>query len=149
MPTPTAAPVRAATFAVWLLAAASLAYWGLRLGARPAPLVPAAGAPGAPPVDPLAVARFLGETAPAAGPAAAAAPSLASRFALVGVVAGARSGGGAAILSVDGQPARTVRVGALVEEGLVLQSVQGRTAVIADRASGAPVLTLELPPLRK
>jgi general secretion pathway protein C len=137
--------VRAATFAVWLLAAASCAYWGLKLTARPAGNIAAPVAVRPPPaIDPAAVARLLGGTAPAPG-AVAAQPSLASRFALVGVVAGAQSRQGAAVIAVDGKPARPFRVGSAVDEGLVVLAVQGRQAVLGP-PGGAPVLTLELPP---
>ena len=84
-----------------------------------------------------------------AAAAPAAMPSLASRLQLVGVVAGVRSGDGAAVISVDGKPARPYRVGASIEEGLVLQSVQGRRAVLAAQANGQSLLTLELPPVRR
>jgi general secretion pathway protein C len=137
--------VRGATFALWLLAAASAAYWGLQLGAGPARVAPPADAAhGLAAVDPGAIARLLGGVG--AAPAAAPLPSLASRFALVGVVAGERSGGGAAVIAVDGRPARPFRVGSAVDEGLVLQSVQGRRAVLGP-PGGAAILTLELPPL--
>jgi general secretion pathway protein C len=137
--------VRGATFALWLLAAGSSAVWGLKLSTRPsgAAVAPAA-ARAAAPVDPAAIARLLGAGASAS--AAAPVPTLASRFQLVGVVAGASSGGGAALIAVDGKPARPFRVGAAVEAGLVLQSVQGRRAVLAAAADAPPALTLELPP---
>jgi general secretion pathway protein C len=137
--------VRGATFALWALAAASAVYWGLKLGGPSQP----AAVPPPPPravaaVDPSALARLLG-SAPSAVPMAVAAPSLASRFQLLGVAAGAHSGGGAAVISVDGKPARPYRVGAAIEEGVVLQSVRGRQALLASTA-GQPLLTLELPP---
>jgi general secretion pathway protein C len=66
----------------------------------------------------------------------------------VGVVAGAHSGGGAAIIVVDGKPAKSFRVGAVIEEGVVLQSVRGRQAVLTAGAAGPALVTLELPPLR-
>lgn len=142
--------VRGATFALWLLAAASAVSWGLKLGAAPATVAPPAAATPAVAVDAGAIARLLGGV-PAGPQAVAAAPvaSLASRFQLVGVAAGARSGGGAAVIAVDGRPAKPFRVGMVVEEGLVLQSVQGRQAVLASQPGGAPVLTLELPPLKR
>jgi general secretion pathway protein C len=147
-PSPTAWTVRGATFALWALAAASAVYWGLRVGGgqpgvavpMPAPRQVAAG-------DPAAIARLLGST-----PAATVSmpiPTLASRFQLVGVAAGANSGGGGAVISVDGKPARSYRVGAAIEEGVMLQSVRGRQAVLAAQAGGAPLVTLELPPLRQ
>jgi general secretion pathway protein C len=139
--------VRGAAFALWALAAASATYWGLKLTARPGAV--AAGpamARGAAPTDPAAVARLLGATMQAAVQAPVA--SLASRFALVGVVAG-RSRAGAALIAVDGRPARPFRVGASVDEGLLLQSVEGRRAVLAASADGPAVLTLELPQPRR
>lgn len=146
---PAAWSVRGATFALWALAAGSAAFWGLQLGGgaqRTAAPVAAPRAVAA--VDAAAIARLLGST-PAPGAQAVAAPSLASRFQLVGVVAGVQSGGGAAVLSVDGKPARPYRVGANVDDGLVLQSVRGRTATLAATPDGPAVLTLELPPLRQ
>lgn len=151
-PTPASWTVRSATFAVWLLAAASAAYWALKVGtgaARITPPVTTSRAVAA--VDPAAIARLLGSAAPlpAAGAAAAPVATLASRFMLVGVAAEARSGRGAAVISVDGKPARSYRVGSLLDEGLVLQSVKGRQAVIG-QATGQPLVTLELPaPLRR
>lgn len=148
-PAPFAAwTVRGATFALWALAAGSVAFWALQLGGRsgvstapvPPPRAVAAG-------DPAAIARLLGG-APAAVAPGGPVTSLSSRFQLVGVVAQERSGGGAAVLSVDGKPARPYRVGAMIEEGLVLQSVQGRTATLG-APDGPARLTLELPPLKR
>lgn len=141
--------VRGATFALWALAAASVAYWVFQLGGGSAGL----NAPVPPPRqvaagDPAAIARLLGST-PAAAAVAAPAASLASRFQLLGVAAGASSGRGAAVIAVDGKPGRPYRVGQAIEEGLLLQAVQGRRATLAASADGPAVLTLELPPLRK
>jgi general secretion pathway protein C len=138
--------VRLVTLVLWLLAAGSCVYWGLRMAPRAAPA--AVGAPERQPfaADPAAIARLLG-----ASPASASAPptvSLASRFNLLGVVA-SHSNRGAALIAVDGKPARPYRVGSPIDEGLVLQSVQGRRAVLAASAGGAPLLTLELPPARR
>jgi general secretion pathway protein C len=135
--------VAGATFAVWGLVAASAVYWGLKLTSRPsvAPAAPLAiRTP--PPADPAAVARLLGASPVVA--AATPAPSLSSRFALVGVVS-SRSRQGAALIAVDGKPPKPYRVGAAVDEGIVLQSVESRRAVLA-APDGAPVLTLDLPP---
>lgn len=100
-----------------------------------------------PPNDPVAVARLLGANPVAAAPAAQAA-SLASRFALLGVVS-ERTHDGAALIAIDGRPARPYRVGAAIDEALVLQSVQARQAVLANSVDGPPVLTLELPPIKR
>lgn len=149
-PTPTTWTVRGATFALWLLAAACAAFWGLRLGAAPGAAAPlAARAGGSLVVEPGAIAGLLGGVPAAPGAAAAPQTSLASRFQLVGVAARAYSGAGAAIIAVDGKPGKPYRVGHSVEEGLVLQSVQGRQAVLAGQPGGQPVLTLELPPPRE
>ena len=147
-PTSATWTVRGATFALWALAAGSAVFWALKFGgqrdaaaAAPLPVRPVAA------VDPAAISRLLGST-PSAAAAPLAAPSLSSRFQLVGVAAGASSGDGAAILAVDGKPARPYRVGTVIEEGLVLQSVQGRRAQLGP-PNGPPALTLELPPVRK
>jgi general secretion pathway protein C len=69
---------------------------------------------------------------------------LSSRFNLIGVVAD-RSQHGAALIAVDGRPAKPYRVGSAIDEGLVLQSVAPRSAVLAASPSGPPVVTLEMP----
>jgi len=144
-PTSAAWTVRGATFALWALAAASVVAWGLALAGGGRPLaVPLPALRPVAAVDPSALARLLGGV-PAATAGALPAPSLSSRFQLVGVAAGARSGGGAALISVDGKPARPYRVGAEIEDGVTLQAVQGRQAVLA--AAGGGQVMLELPPL--
>ncbi len=138
--------VAGATFLLWALVAGSAVFWGLKFttpASGPAPTVGVARAPG--PADPAAVARLLGAS-PAA--AAAAPASLSSRFTLVGVVA-SQSRNGAALIAVDGRPAKPFRVGTAIEEGLILQSVEPRRATIAASRDGPPVLTLELPVTRK
>lgn len=128
------------------LAVASLVYWGLRMtgvvtagvhgNAANARLPEAA--------DPDRVARLL--AAPVARPAEGAVLPLSGRLQLVGVAAGV-SGRGTALISVDGQAARPYPVGAVVAEGLVLQSVQGRKAQLGPAAKGPATTVLELPPL--
>ena len=109
-------------------------------GLTGAVVAPAAVAPGA-----QAMARWVG--GPAAGAAAARAPAaaLTSRFALSGVLAGRSSGGGAALIAVDGQPAKPFRVGAVVEGGLVLQSLHRRQARLGASVDGPATLTLDMP----
>jgi general secretion pathway protein C len=136
--------VAAGTFVLWGLVAASAVYWGMKLSSAQITGPVAPPAPSAPPGDPAAIAKLLGAT-PAAPTAAAPAPSLASRFALLGVVA-EQDGGGAALISVDGRPPKPFRVGASLDEGLVLQSVQPRTVAIGPSLKAQPALTLELPP---
>jgi general secretion pathway protein C len=136
------------TFAVWALVAGSAAYWGLKLSGTPGG---SAAAPvavrGNAPVDPVAVARLLGASPSVA--TATPAANVASRFALVGVVASA-SHQGAALISIDGKPPKPYRVGAALDEGVVLQSVDARHAVLGSGENGPVVATLELPlPIRK
>ena len=103
----------------------------------------------APQVDPLTLARVLGGgNATANAAPAPAVISAVSRMALVGVVANGKNGG-SALISVDGKPARPYRVGSAVEEGLVLQSVGPRRALLAPNLQGPASLTLELPGLKK
>ena len=145
MVTTTANPrgVRLATFALWLLAAASAVYWGLRLSTPSGGLVVPAVFVSPPAPDGQAIARLLGAVPVAS--AAAPVASIASRFALVGVLAGRQSGGGAALIAIDGQPARPFRVGATVDAGLVLQSLgQGQVQLGASR-DGPAALTLQIP----
>ena len=146
-PTSAAWTVRGATFALWALAAGSAVFWGLKLsGAQPPLNLPAPPLRAVAPVDPAAIAHLLG-SAPMAATAAAPAPvaTLASRFQLLGVAAGASSGRGAAVIAVDGKPARSYRVGSALEDGAVLQSVRGRQAVLAATADGPALVTLGLP----
>lgn len=137
------ASISAATLLVWALAVGSALYWGLRLTATrdmsttpPQPVVQTA-------TDSAAVGRLLG--ARAASPVMQA--SLASRFSLQGVVGGG-PGGGAALISIDGKPAKAVPVGAVVEEGLILQSTSARAVTLAESRSSPALLTLEMPLLR-
>ena len=67
---------------------------------------------------------------------------------MVGVVADQRSAG-VALIAVDGRPAKPFRVGDTIEEGLILQSVQARTAVLGSALGGTAALTLELPALKQ
>lgn len=141
--------VRLGTLALWAAAGASVVFWGLRLsapaaGAAAPVMVPAALVP-----DAQALARLLG-AAPAMASTApmAAAPTLASRFTLVGVLSGRTSGGGAALIAVDGKPAKPYRVGAAVDEGLVLQALGPRQAQLGGSIGSEPVLTLDMPSKR-
>lgn len=106
----------------------------------PVPAVAAA----LPTPDAPALARLLGVVA-ADAPAAPPVASVASRFALVGVLAGRSSGAGAALIAVDSQPAKPFRVGAKVDAGLVLQSVGPRQARLGAALRGPTLVTLEVP----
>ena len=139
---------RIATFLLWAAAAAGLAFWGLKwtgAGAR-LPLVAALGSAGAVQSDPQVLVRLLG--AGSAVAPVAAAPGLASRFALLGVVAGPH-GAGVALISVDGKPARPYEVGARVDGPLLLKSVASRQATLAGGLDAPAAVTLDLPPMKR
>lgn len=113
------------TFGVWALALGCAAFWGLKLSQPAEEAVFATAAPAAAaPIDTRMVARALGVRSSAAPVAAAA-----SRFVLLGVVAG-RSHRGAALIAVDGQAARPYRVGAEVVPGYRLAAVAPRRATL-------------------
>ncbi len=138
---------RAVTFAVWALAAASVAYWGLKLWAEPAPGMTAVVASNKGfDADPALIARALGAIKYEAKIAQAVPVS--SRFTLTGMVAGA-SQGGVALIAVDGKPAKPIRVGGKVEDGLVLQTVEARRATLGEALNAPALFVLELPTVKK
>jgi general secretion pathway protein C len=138
--------VRAVTFSLAVLAALSATYWVLKSTQAHSVSIAAPVASSAlAPLDPKAVARILGggSTVLPASVATGRTP-----FVLLGVLAeGTR--GGAALISVDGKPAKPYMVGALVDGNMVLQSVAGRRAILATGLDGPAQITLELPPLSK
>jgi general secretion pathway protein C len=139
---------RIAAFFLWAAAAASLAYWGLRVGVA-APPLPAS-------VQPVSTAMVLrGDVmrlfaTPTADAVLPTEPALASRFKLVGVMAPRSeergTGEGIALIAVDGKPPRPFRVGATIDDRLVLQAVARRGATLGP-AQGLASVRLELPPL--
>ncbi len=130
-----------ASLLVWGAVAFSAVTWGLRWSATGTNSSNAtAAAQALPEVDVSAAARSLG----AAPVQAAAAPTLASRFQLQGVMAGGPDAG-AALIAVDGKPAKPFRVGAVVADGLVLQSAEGRRISLGASMDGPQALVLELP----
>ena len=137
---------RLAAFALGLLLAASLVAWVLRWPAadsgpsRPLPMV----TEDLPPSPAGVLAAMLG--AQARAPEALAQPDAASRFRLSGIIAAGSHGQGVALLSIDGQPSKPYRVGSLLEEGWMLQSVQARRVALAADAKAPARLQLELPP---
>ena len=130
----------AASLFVWGAVAFSAVTWGLRWSATGESSNATAAAQALPEVDVSAAARSLG----AAPVQAAIAPTLASRFQLQGVMAGGPDDG-AALIAVDGKPAKPYRVGAVVADGLVLQSAQGRRVTLGAAMDGPQSLVLELP----
>jgi general secretion pathway protein C len=134
--------VAASTFVLWGLVAASAVYWATKLSSGASISAAAPEVRTAPPPDPAAIARLLGAV-PAAASATPVA-SLSSRFQLLGVVADAE-GGGAALIAVDGKPPKPYRVGAQVDENLLLQSVDPRRATLGASRNAPAAVTLELP----
>jgi len=141
-------------FLIWAAAAAAAAFWGLRVwGESPQPPTHALPAPAAAVVS-GDLTRVLGANPVAPAAVVDAAPPSAdqTRFQLVGVIAAGTSGTSGrsagpawATLSVDGKPARTYRVGSVVDGSYVLQKVAARGVEIGPRG-GAPALTLNLAP---
>ncbi|MDB5843239.1 MAG: hypothetical protein JWP79_549 [Polaromonas sp.] len=137
---------RIVTFAISALAAASMVYWGLKIWGLSTPSVPSSAlVEQMPAAGSQAIAKALGGGMAPVATASTAAPT-ASRYNLVGVVAG-RLRAGAALISVDGQDAKPVRVGTLVDNDMVLESVSGRQAILTSSTGPAAKLTLEMPPL--
>jgi len=132
---------------VWALAAASAAYWGLRLFAAPVP-VPAHARPAE-----MAAAqrgdltRIFGVDAPPPV-AVSTEPAPDARFQLIGVLSprsaqAAREG--VALIAVDGKPPRAFRVGSVVDGQNVLKAVNARGATLGPR-DGAALVALNLAP---
>ena len=135
---------RGLTLLLGALTTTCATYWVLRSLDGGAPdTAPAAAVGEAAPQDPMAVARALGVGAVVMP---VEAPALSSRFALLGVLANQASGG-AALISVDGQPAKPYRVGASVEGQLVLKSVSPRQAQLAASVESPALVRLDMPPL--
>lgn len=134
-------------FTVWAAVAASAVYWGLKLFVPAAP-PPAHAAVAAPTVALRGdLTRLLGADPPPKVKEEADAPAESERFQLVGVVTPRGQGAGAqgvALIAVDGKPARAYKVGAVVDAGNVLQSVQARGAALGPRG-GAALISLDLP----
>jgi general secretion pathway protein C len=138
------------TFAVWALVAACLVFWALKwAGSSQGPDLSSSGQVSAlgpmSPGDPSVIAKLLGATRAAAPAAQAVAPT---KIILMGVLAGASSQG-AALIAVGDKPAKPFRVGAQVDEGLILLAVEARRALLGPEAGSPPALTLELPPVAR
>lgn len=129
---------------LWLAAGLSAGYWVLQAWGRSAVTSVAAVAAPQPQTDVASVARALGALPQQAQPEAAPV-ALASRYILLGVVS--RPGqSGAALIALDGQPPRPYTVGAALEGGLVLQSVDRRSAKLGPQRDGPSSVELSLPP---
>ncbi|MDE2368373.1 MAG: hypothetical protein KGN16_05320 [Burkholderiales bacterium] len=133
------------TLIVWALAAASAAFWGLRLFVTPHALAVPAPLAQTAVVARTDLTRLLGVDAPPPQAVEAAADA---RFHLVGVVAprgNSAAAQGLALIAIDGKPARAYRVGAVVDGQNVLQKVGPRDASLGPRG-GAALVALNIPP---
>jgi general secretion pathway protein C len=134
-------PAALGTTCVWVLAAASVIFWGLRLAAPPESTAPPALVSPPVAVDPAEVAKAFGATT---APLASLSPDAGNRFMLLGVVADDDQRG-AALIAVDGKPARPFRVGQQLGDGYVLQSVDVRAAKLGAGPDTPTLLTLQMP----
>lgn len=137
---------RLTAFLIWAAVAASVAFWGLRLLARPT-TAPAQTLPVS--LEQAARGDILRLfPAPIKSAMAAIEPALVSRFKLVGVIAPRDAAGndGVALIAVDGKPPRAFHVGSRLDRELVLQSVNQRGASIGP-ANGPAAGTLAAPTL--
>jgi general secretion pathway protein C len=136
---------RLLAFVIWAAVAATVVFWGLRLIVRSPAAPPHAVAATTPSATGGDLTRLLGDTASPAAPV----PEASNRYRLVGVVA-PREGGpttaAIALIQVDDKPARPFRVGAVVDDPLVVQAVH-RRGVSLGPSGGQPQVKLELPPL--
>jgi general secretion pathway protein C len=134
---------RLSAFVLALLLAASVVFWVMRWPVRetgpelPLP-VPNVEVPA---VSVTLLARLLSGAVPAQS---VAAPAAASRFLLTGIV-GLGAGQGVALLAIDGKPPKAYRVGSMIEDGLMLQSVEPRRVALAISAKAPVLFRLELP----
>ena len=130
---------RTTSFVLWGLAFGCAAYWALQMGNTQQSPSTVAATGFAVNVDGKQVAKLLGqqESAPV--------NVVSSKYDLLGVV---RNGGsGAALISVDGKPARTVVVGRAVAEGsdVILSALGARSATLKPKDGAA--ITLDMPAL--
>jgi general secretion pathway protein C len=116
------------------LAAASAVGWALKVQALQTTSAVAADSVGpAAAVDTGLVAKALGASGQPVALGAPAPVLASSRLVLVGVVASGEQG--AALIAVDGKPAKPFAVGAKVGDDFVLLSVQARKAVLGSVTS--------------
>ena len=134
---------RMATAVVWAGVAASGWYWTQVGLAAERPLI--VGVPSTTAVPetsrPLELTRLLGAAAPVA---TSPGPSPADRFILSGVIA-SPAGQGAALISIDGKPARPFAVGSELAPGYVLVFVTKQEAMLADGQLAPVRVVLSMP----
>ena len=144
---------RSVAFVTWALVAGTGVFWGMRLFVQPTQQPSQVVTTGMASLARGDVSRLLGSNtvAQASSEAPSATPEFGGRLRLAGVAAPRAPGdAGLAIISVDGNPPRVYRVGALIDTNMVLHDVSWRTATVAlahgGRDPGLEVV-LEMPPL--
>jgi hypothetical protein len=135
------------TALAWLALGFAATAWAMHwhAGRASTPLPPLATAPALPTVDHGAMQRALngGALPAAAALAVAAPPPVAGRFQVKGVaVAGAKS---VVLLSIDGQPAKPVVMGAEAADGWLLHAVTHQEVNLRRGNGGTERLRLEVP----
>jgi general secretion pathway protein C len=141
--------VKITTFLLWALATGSATFWVLQNVHSATPsqadtATKAAALPSSAVEQNLTpqVATALGAKNPITPTAASALAAMQARFQLQGVLSvGGKSG--AALISVDGKPAKPYQLGVAIEDGLEVIAIKGREASIG--ANGVAAFTLELP----
>jgi general secretion pathway protein C len=123
-----------ASFLLFLLLCASVAYWGLQLFKPPLRPVAAPPRTASADVPPEAAAALFGGKA---GPVA-----VASNYQLHGVILSGTARDSVAILSADGKPAQALRVNAELAPGVVVKEVHRDHVLLSD---GGVVKRVELP----
>jgi general secretion pathway protein C len=137
--------VRLLTFVLAILVACSALYWVLRWPDSVNQSAPTLELEPESNINGLAFNRLLDQATPAT---ASIAPTPAnSRYVLVGVLS-VPGPHGQALISINGLPAKAYQVGHSVDAGLVLQSVAGRTAALAESVNGPTRFELQMPALR-
>lgn len=138
-------PVKLTTLLLWAMAAAVVVFWTLRFVGSASEQLPSVVPAQPVQANAQAMAKALGAVA---APVAAVAAPVASRYALLGVLVGNESGGGAAVIAVEGKGSKAVRVGEAVDEGLILQSLAAREARLGPvNGPSSTVLQLPKPPI--
>ncbi len=148
---------RLITFLLWAWVAGTATFWTLQnrgAGANNSDIVSAASTtPALTQASPVQEANLVGKIALALGAKTPAAESLAggtggtagavqARLQLQGVLS-VNNKSGAALIAVDGKPAKPYRVGSVVDSGWELLSVEARSATIGQNQKEA--FTLEMP----
>ena len=123
-----------ASFLLFILLCASIAYWGLQLF-RP-PLRPVAAPPRAVQAEirPEAAGTLFGGRAGGA--------AVASNYQLKGVIFSGSPNDSVAILSADGKPAQAIRVGSETTPGVTIKEVHRDYVLLSD---GGAIKRVELP----